>query len=446
MTHYQRFHCFNGTIRKVLTTNNVKINDSSHKRIFADWEINEIIMLYTIHKFSSVAIGTLFNISSSSIIQLLRKNNIPILNTRHGTKSYLKDYITERDLPSIIKNLRHEKNGRCTGDVTCPICHKPRRLTFNRTRICDIVKSDGRCNPCAQKESQLKINIDELIDLYSRQEIPVKHLSHKYKVSCATINNILQANNIKIHRRGYNFKLKITNQGTLELPIIGDICRGTDIGLNDPTYYHYIECPSCKKTRWINYSHIKGRNLICKECSDNPTLNNKGTIESPIIGDVHYAKDIGKVNKYNRTYQWVSCPECGATRWEAKVHVVKHPLCKDCARRLAGLKRRGEKCHLWRGGGSRKEYPIDFNDRLKEQIRKRDNYTCQLCGKPQNGTKLAIHHIDYIKKNIDPTNLISLCPLQVGDCHAKTNSHNRSYWTEYFTNVLKNRGIIKVAI
>ncbi|HDY66729.1 MAG TPA: hypothetical protein ENH85_02940 [Candidatus Scalindua sp.] len=84
-------------------------------------------------------------------------------------------------------------------------------------------------------------------------------------------------------------------------------------------------------------------------------------------------------------------------------------------------------------------YPDEFNNELKEQIRKRDNYTCQLSGKHQNELtgrfkKLDVHHIDYNKKNNDPKNLISLSR----DSHSKTN-FNRKYWTNYFSNFLLER-------
>ena len=91
---------------------------------------------------------------------------------------------------------------------------------------------------------------------------------------------------------------------------------------------------------------------------------------------------------------------------------------------------RGEKGHNWRGGIS--PYPQDWTDDLKEAIRKRDNYICQLCGIHQNelrerNKKLDVHHIDYQKDNLNPKNLITLCRY----CHCKTN-FDRDYWTKYF--------------
>lgn len=82
-----------------------------------------------------------------------------------------------------------------------------------------------------------------------------------------------------------------------------------------------------------------------------------------------------------------------------------------------------EKNHNWKGGISKLPYSFDFNEELKELIRKRDNYICQLCKKSGK----TIHHIDYNKDNCDPKDLITLCK----SCNAKVN-YNRNLWTIYF--------------
>lgn len=94
---------------------------------------------------------------------------------------------------------------------------------------------------------------------------------------------------------------------------------------------------------------------------------------------------------------------------------------------------RGDKCNFWQGGISFEDYPQEFNKQLKEQIRERDGYICQVCFVPQDELndkykhKLNVHHIDYNKKNCNPDNLISLCD----NCHAKTNT-NREQWQFVF--------------
>ena len=91
----------------------------------------------------------------------------------------------------------------------------------------------------------------------------------------------------------------------------------------------------------------------------------------------------------------------------------------------------------WLGGKSFEPYGIEFDNKLREQIRKRDNFRCQECFRHQDELrtkmnkkyKLSVHHIDYDKHNNDPTNLISLCM----PCHLQTN-YSREDWKDYFQN------------
>lgn len=88
----------------------------------------------------------------------------------------------------------------------------------------------------------------------------------------------------------------------------------------------------------------------------------------------------------------------------------------------------GEKNHFWRGGVWQNPYSENWTETLRESIRQRDKYVCQLCGIHQEELSsrfkvLDCHHIDYDKENCDPKNLISLCR----PCHLETN-HHREYW------------------
>lgn len=93
----------------------------------------------------------------------------------------------------------------------------------------------------------------------------------------------------------------------------------------------------------------------------------------------------------------------------------------------------GAKHPNWQGGIGREPYGFDFNKTLKEKIRKRDGYCCQNCGKPQkeNRRKLAVHHINYNKKDCRPEKLISLCD----SCNIKANK-NRNNWQNYYEEML----------
>lgn len=93
----------------------------------------------------------------------------------------------------------------------------------------------------------------------------------------------------------------------------------------------------------------------------------------------------------------------------------------------------GEKNPRWNEGKSFEPYTHLFNQQLKDKIRVRDNFICQLCGIPELecNARLSIHHIDYDKVNCNENNLISLC----NKCNSKVNS-KREYWKVYFINLL----------
>ncbi len=90
----------------------------------------------------------------------------------------------------------------------------------------------------------------------------------------------------------------------------------------------------------------------------------------------------------------------------------------------------------WKGGISFEPYCKRFNNKLKEQIRNRDNRTCQLCGCKENGKRHAVHHIHYDKENCYP-DLITLC----NGCNSKVN-FNRERYEHYFINKLNDREML----
>jgi len=95
----------------------------------------------------------------------------------------------------------------------------------------------------------------------------------------------------------------------------------------------------------------------------------------------------------------------------------------------------GNKHWNWQGGITKFPYPSGWIETLREAIRQRDSYICQLCGKThkENGQRLSIHHIDYDKNNLEPKNLIALCRR----CNAKVN-YNREYWMKFFQEKLRD--------
>lgn len=85
----------------------------------------------------------------------------------------------------------------------------------------------------------------------------------------------------------------------------------------------------------------------------------------------------------------------------------------------------GENHPRFNNWSSLEPYGHEFNLKLKNIIRKRDNQVCMNCGihREKLNEALTIHHINYDKQCNINENLISLCKR----CHSITNG-NREYW------------------
>jgi len=96
----------------------------------------------------------------------------------------------------------------------------------------------------------------------------------------------------------------------------------------------------------------------------------------------------------------------------------------------------GEKNPRWKGGISYEPYCFAWSfDEFKQMIKDRDNNMCQnpMCNK--TSSKLGIHHINYIKKDCEPSNLITLC----NSCNSKANGSKeipRESWQRLYTNLM----------
>ena len=102
----------------------------------------------------------------------------------------------------------------------------------------------------------------------------------------------------------------------------------------------------------------------------------------------------------------------------------------------------GELSSGWKGGISGGKYCYKFNNKFKEAVRVRDDYTCQLCGYEQllGGQKLDIHHIHFDKENCYP-DVVALCR----SCNAHVNG-DRDYWEQYFEDQLIGRGLLNWSV
>jgi hypothetical protein len=202
----------------------------------------------------------------------------------------------------------------------------------------------------------------------------------------------------------------------------------------------YKKCLFCKKLFYVPLCQNK-----IKFCSS-------GCYGKSIKGNIPWNKGLTKENnkiiakwgEQSRKGRYGQCLMC-----KKKVYI---PRCREktmkfCSNECHFIWMSGENAPLWRGGISFEPYATEFNNRLKQQIKERDNYTCQICGRieteelQRNNGKLSIHHIDYDKKNNHPTNLITFCRK----CNARANFNREKWkvllWKLMWAFIIKEEGI-----
>jgi len=128
------------------------------------------------------------------------------------------------------------------------------------------------------------------------------------------------------------------------------------------------------------------------------------------------------------------CPNGHEIKMRMDGFILQGYRCKKCSDKEAGKKRSLEKHHWWKGGICREPYCFEFTNDLKHYIKDRDKNLCinPYCSKKSK--KLHIHHIDYNKKNCDPSNLITIC----NSCNSKANE-DREWHTKWYKTIINNR-------
>ena len=222
-----------------------------------------------------------------------------------------------------------------------------------------------------------------------------------------------------------------------------------------------------KIKRYIPYKNIT---FCCRNCgnkiSPQPALKGQGRcrtcylllIKKPILFCIDCKKQL---NNGANLYGTIRCLSCAAkertkipennSNWKNGKSIIKY-FCKDCNKEITYvtaifgnyrckpcslLLQKGKNHPNYINGNFLSDYSSNFTKELKQKIRCRNNYKCQICNKnekkevKETGKILGVHHIDYNKINCKENNLISLCV----SCHVKTN-YNRDYWYAYFTYIM----------
>lgn len=340
-------------------------------------EENKIKNLYINEKKSTREIGRILKVSGNTINKKLRELNIKI-----------RDCKIDLDLNKIgnlyvnqKKSIKEISKSFGVGENTI----RERLIEMNIKR---------------RKNSQkLDLDTKRIADLYVNKMKTIKEIAKILKVSVHPIHNRLIGMNIKIRKELDLDEDRIKDLYINKKKPISEIAR--DLGVS-----------AIPINRRLDENKIKRGNKKFN-------LLDLKKIVDLYVNQKKSATEIGKIFEVSNDVIIKKLKERG-------IKIRKHSPTEF---KKGDLRITGKNSYNWAGGKSFEPYGKTFNNELRKQIRKRDNHTCQECGKHQRELKrkLSIHHIDYIKSHNSSFNLISLC----GKCHLKTN-RDRKHWTNYF--------------
>jgi len=261
---------------------------------------------------------------------------------------------------------------------------------------------------------ETKVSKEMLFDLYWKQKKTLIEVGKTLSCSLRKVNYFMR-----------KYKIQRRKAGPIKKEEKKLFCKSKDCKNEITTGSKSGYCKSCAvKERYKNYDERKKQ-------SERMKVRDK-SIYSHIKGKEHhsYTTGITLVKHY--------CVDCLEKDIFTEI-TCQAERCVDCARELHSRNFSGENHPNYIDGRSNEEYPKEFNDKLKEQIRERDNYTCQKCGMIEEEHKtlfnqvLLVHHIDFNKKNCKEENLTVLCCR----CNSEVN-YNREYWQKYFEEKMNN--------
>jgi hypothetical protein len=223
--------------------------------------------------------------------------------------------------------------------------------------------------------------------------------------------------------------------------------------INNKHNNYNCQCASCKAKR----GEYKGKNnpnygnhkLVGK---NNPMYNRNHSEKTKRIISLVNSGSKNHFFKDGRTLKQYYCIDC-KKEIHKSTHLYGTKRCRSCIVKymfkigklnvsgkrnpMFGVHKFGKEASAYIHGKAYFPYPIEWNCSLREQIRKRDGYICQLCRKRNIENKsLHVHHIDYNKENCKEDNLVGLCH----SCHERTNG-NRDYYNLLLKNIVLNSQI-----
>jgi hypothetical protein len=154
---------------------------------------------------------------------------------------------------------------------------------------------------------------------------------------------------------------------------------------------------------------------------------------------VKKAKDSGKYkdSAWNRGLTKETDMRISSVAEKNRVRLLRTPLSFWAGKSRLNIS--GENHYNWKGGIACEPYcDVWLDNDFKEAIKIRDGYKCLNPECNQQYSNLCIHHINYVKKDCHPYNLITLCI----SCNSQAN-YNREWHKSWYSAIILRRYILR---
>lgn len=249
----------------------------------------------------------------------------------------------------------------------------------------------------------LKVDIseDRLRELYVDQKLSIRQCASKLGCSHSLLGGRLRDFNIPV--RNAKYKSNITKDWLIENYVV-----------ERRTIKECAELAGTSKSKiHLTLSEYRIERRVQAHLNHNP-LDKKQLVELYLN-------------------QGLSLEECGqklnVTHHTVSFYIKKYKI-PQRSRSSAIMAERNPR---WNNGSSFEPYCPKFTQELREEIREAFGRKCFLCGAPENGRRLAVHHINFDKKAGCYGRKFNLLPLCI-KCHNKTSGNHRYYYFNLLAN------------
>lgn len=197
-----------------------------------------------------------------------------------------------------------------------------------------------------------------------------------------------QFHRLELQKRSFSEQAKYTKRPDNFI----ELCRQAQAKRTKTKTHIDVVCKICgKQKRLLEYNHKEGMVHVCSvECwSKLMQQKNRGAKRKPEMGE--------KLRRKFQTGKYIPCAICGELKY-FPTHKIERNEFYFCSKKCYNEAKEkiyiGEKSNCWKDGRTPLVYAIrgcKYNAKWIQTRLKKDNYTCQDCGK--KSSKLEVHHI-----------------------------------------------------